>query len=156
MAMAVAALAACTRTGDTAMIRPLRTLHKRMFYVIAVVTPTIFLVGLTQRDTQFAAPSNAPLTLRGGAEVWPSGVLATSIDQQTVTIHVLQPSRVPDPLLYYVQSSVQTAKLPANAVLLGSVHGSDRLTLPFKKGSLILYSLGHRTVVDHLAFEEKP
>jgi len=35
------------------MIQPLRTLHKRMFYVIAIVTPTIFFVALTQRDTQF-------------------------------------------------------------------------------------------------------
>lgn len=137
------------------MIQPLRTLHKRMFYVIAVVTPTIFLVGLTQRATQFVAASNAPSTLRGGAEVWPSGVLATSIDQQAVTIHVLQLSRVPDPLLYYAPASVQPAELPANAVLLGSVHGSDRLPLPYKKGSLILYSLGHRTVVDQFAFEEK-
>lgn len=138
------------------MIQPLRTLHKRMFYVIAVVTPTIFLVGLIQRDTQFVAVSNASSTLRRGAELWPSGLLATSIDQRTVTVHVLQPSRVADPLLYYASVPVQSAELPTNAVLLGSVHGGDRLPLPYKKGSLILYSLGHRTVVDQLAFEVKP
>lgn len=138
------------------MIQPLRNIHRRMFYVIAVVTPTIFLVGLTQRDTQFVAASNAPSAITRSAEAWPSGLLATSIDQRTVTIHVLQPSSVADPLLYYAPASVQSDELPANAVLLGAVYGGGKLPLPYKKGSLILYSLGHRAVVDQLAFEVKP
>lgn len=136
------------------MIRALRTLHRRFFYVAAVITPAIFVVGLAKRDPQLLADASRA-TLKPGFVEWRSGLLATRRDSHTVTVEVLRPLHVPDPLLFCTTSTKDTGRLPDDAVLLGAVYDGAVLG-SCNKAQFVLYSLGHRAIVDQLALEAKP
>jgi hypothetical protein len=135
------------------MIQPLRTLHRRTFYVMALIVPTIFIVGIRHQDQQSPHPSPRYAALKGDEAHWPSGLLATRSDRQQITIHVLKPLRVPDPLLYCAPSTSKLQDLPDEAVLLGPVRDGGSLPASCNDGSLVLYSLGHRAIVDQLLLE---
>ena len=136
------------------MTRALRTLHRRLFYVAAVITPAIFVVGVAKRDPQLPVDSLRP-TLKTGFVEWRSGLLATRRDSRSVTVEVLRPLHVPDPLLFCTTSTKDASRLPDDAVLLGEVHDGAVLG-SCNKPQLVLYSLGHRAVIDQLALEAQP
>jgi len=155
------------------MIQPLRTVHRKAFYLIAIVAPLTFAIGLACRT-----PRSAPVRVQGkalsmkldGATVWPSGMLATRYtrerDGATIRMDILKPLRSPDPLMYFVPSFEATrangkepllgADLPGDAVLLGPARDEAVFALPEIRGRLVLYSLGARKIVDQLAVEVRP
>ena len=133
------------------MIQPIRTLHRRIFCMAAVITPTIFFAGLGSRQPQL--PPERPYTaVQDGFVKWKSGLLATKSTSDSLTVQVLRPLPIPDPLLFCTLETNVASSLPENAVLLGPVRDGAVLR-PCKKAQLVLYSLGHREVVDQILLE---
>jgi hypothetical protein len=140
------------------MIQPLRNVHRRSFYAMAVALPLVFLAGLAERDRQL--PTQTYAAAESNAEIWPSHLVATKFIQDAgsakIQFHLLQPLREPDPLLYFSPGGAAGNDLPQDVVLLGQATDGELFSLPRTRGSLLLYSLGHRKIVDQLPIKAVP
>lgn len=144
------------------MIRPLRSAHRRTFYVLAVIAPVIFVLGLVKREPR---PFNVLSVGVTGEWAGIPDRLMTTIsredDADWLYVRLLRVQDVPDLLLYYSARPYSTnpaasGELPQDAVLVCPASASARFRLPAKHGTLVLYSLGHRKVVDQWPVEVKP
>ncbi len=155
------------------MIQPLRTVHRRAFITLALVLPTILVVGLRSRHPALGQKSFDP-HLPGSAVraqrphvSWPKypGIHTTVYSDAvhpTVGYVILRPQfewNEPDTLLYWSADIPQGDSLPAQAKLLGPYAGTKAFALPPEAagaGHLILYSLAHHAVVDTATLEKLP
>ena len=151
------------------MIHSLRVAHRRTFGVLAVALPVLLFVGLQARHIRPNVPSAlkpAPRALvRQSYRLWRKNSIRSEFYRDAQhTYVVLWPSselEEPDLLLYWVSEAPQSS-LPADARLLGTFAAGKAFALPARhsedanSGYLLLYSLGHQSVVDTAALEKLP
>lgn len=144
------------------MIQPLRTVHRRASIALALILPTVLLVGLMARRPPLQADSK-----RHNSEGWQSiqesdhlwtkrsirSLFVRNTSDPTAVHVVLEPIddlSDPDLLVYWSPELSGRDNLPTNAVLLGAFEDSRpmRLQGSDNQGFLILYSLAHHSVVD--------
>jgi hypothetical protein len=149
------------------MIQPLRALHRHAFIVLAALLPTILVAALiarhqipTVRPAIFSIPQDA-IPLKQASATWnkngfntefysepknPSGVLAV--------LKARRDLEEPDLLLYWSQADANSPDLNA-ARLLGSFVAGRSYSLPAGTdgGTLVLYSLAHREIIDSARIE---
>ncbi|SRR6266496_1980694 len=149
------------------MIQPLRTAHRCIFIVLAVLLPAIIVVGLSERHALVRA-SGPSITQRHArlstaSAVWEKNTFTTEFSSDAThpdTVQLfLKPARElrdPDVLLYW-RAEAAAADL-SHARLLGPL-GYDRaywLTQEEYRGYLILYSAAHNRIVDSAKIEGLP
>lgn len=147
------------------MIQPLRIAHRRAFGVLAVTLPVVLFAGLAARHprpTALPTAVPAPGALVKKAEgLWGKHEIGSEFYQDTQHTYVeLWPARgleEPDLLLYWAADNPQNT-LAADARLLGTFAPGKFFALPETAGTgyLVLYSLGHQSVVDTAALEKTP
>jgi len=154
--------------SEIAMNLPLRQRHRRMFAVLAVVLPLLFVVGIAVRRT-VPQPETLP------PELSPKTVTFTATSYERDDLFDKSPVRVrlyrdnesgasavglssskdflkPDLMVYWSAGSPTTSDtLPSEAKLLGAFV-TTTLVLPAEasatNGSLILFSLANQEIVD--------
>jgi len=160
------------RAADTKnMIRPLRQRHRLIISTLAVLLPLAFVLGLsarktspTMRETPPALrpePFSLPRVLFEKEDLWSGMKITTRVCAEalpaTRLVLELQPQEdlhSPDILVYWSpQISGSAHELLKEAHLLGTLAGRQKHswllsgTMVQAEGTLILYSLGHQTVL---------
>lgn len=149
------------------MIQPLRTAHRRIFTVLAVLLPSIIVVGLSERHALVRAKessiSQRATRLSAASAFWEKNTLSTEFSSDPSNLDIVQlflkpvqELRDPDLLLYWTAEA--RAQDLSHARLLGALVG-DRaysLTRAEHRGYLLLYSLGHDAIVDTAKIERLP
>ena len=145
------------------MIQPVRTAHRRVFIVLAVLLPAIIAGGLTARRHNAMPASTSPSVLQNVAGIdsasatWEKNSCLTKFywdEVHEIKVRIfLNPARElhdPDLLLYWATNAGAGPDELSNAALLGPFHAGEAYSIPPKQvaGYLILYSLVHRTIVD--------
>ena len=154
------------------MIQPLRAVHRRAFVALALVLPTILLIGLGARHPGFAPrahPTDVPDTghiVRESSTLWQKHAIQSkfySRSDRTQDIYlVYQPAQElnePDLLLYWSASEPQGNALPGDGELVGAFTNGKAYLLPLderRSGYLILFSSAHQTVFDTARVEKLP
>jgi len=145
------------------MIQPLRTVHRRMFIVLAAVLPVILGAGLKARPH---VPHAEPETLTTSQisnrlnQATDTQFYSEPTNPRTVQI-ILKPLRgsdEPDLLLYWTSKAGADSPELTRAHLLGSFRVGRSYSLPTgtEHVSLVLYSLAHREIVDTAKVEVLP
>jgi len=154
------------------MNRRLRHRHRWMVLGLALVLPAAFSWTLASRRLdpgtgQLPAVLADPPAGHGqvlavrefllGSVIVNSRLMADSASRQmTLEITPRTDPREPDPLLYWSPEAPEAESgsgVPPDAVLLGSLRGTRTRSFPLPKdaatrdGSLLLYSLGHQSVL---------
>lgn len=154
------------------MIQPLRTVHRRVFTMLALLLPAVLVVGLGARHRAMPlvkpveqASSSRQLVRTSGGK-WRTHVIEAEVyadPSETGKLYVLlKPTPElsdPDLLLYWSATGPSGNSLPAEARLLGAYGPNQALVLPAdaaQGGYLTLYSLAHQSVVDTAAMEKLP
>lgn len=154
------------------MIQPLRSLHRCVFSVLAVLLPAIFLAGLGARHprprTSMGAPqlsSSATLVFKSD-NLWKKHPMRSQFYRDAnppqdvhVVLQPLQETSDPDLLLYWSADEAQGDALPAGAQLLGAFVAGKTFALPQEAkpaSHLILYGLAHQATVDTATMEKLP
>jgi hypothetical protein len=154
------------------MIQPLRVVHRHAFVALALVLPTILLVGLGARRprlgprahaTDVAGTSNL---LRESSNLWQKHSIQSKFysrpDRPQDIYLVLQPApefNEPDLLLYWVTNAPEGNVLPADAQLVATFSTGKAVLLPLegkRAGHLVLFSPAHQTVFDTARVEKLP
>ena len=143
------------------MIQPLRTAHRRVFIVLAVLLPAIIVGGLTARNAITASTSPGVLQDVAGIDsasaTWEKNSCVTKFYWDAaheikvrISLNPVRELHDPDLLLYWVTNAGAVPDDLSNAVLLGPFLAGKEYSIPPKRvaGYLILYSLAHRTIVD--------
>ena len=154
------------------MIQALRRVHRRAFWVLAVVLPLILLAGLGARrarvpSTLLAArlPDTARLVRKSNA-LWHRHAVQTVFyadsnrpGQIFLVLHPAQAWNEPDLLLYWSADPPQGNTVPAHAQLLDAFAAGKVFELPPNAatgGHLLLFSLPHQSVFDAARVEKLP
>ena len=151
------------------MIQPLRVAHRWTFGVLAVALPVLLFVGLQARHPRATALSTlrpAPgALLKTSDQLWSQHAIRSEFYRDAQHTYLeLWPARdltEPDLLLYWVSAAPQSS-LPTGARFLGTFAAGKAFELPLghsedaNSGYLVLYSLGHQSVVDTAALEKLP
>jgi len=154
------------------MIQPLRVVHRRAFVALALVLPTILLIGLGARRPGLdprARPTDAPDTgniVRESSNLWQKHAIRSKFysrsDRPQDIYLLLQPEQElnePDLLLYWVTNVPQGNVLPADAQLVAAFATGKAFLLPLEEkraGHLVLFSPTHQTVFDAARVEKLP
>lgn len=124
------------------MIQPLRRTHRWVMTGLGMILPMVFLVGLAARKPVPAERQSLP-----GVSM-PNPQLSTLLGPYKNLL-------APDLTVYWSASLPPDEALPADAKLLGSLHGlqtpSFSTTSP---GYLLLYSLAHQQLVAKVPVKE--
>ena len=152
------------------MIRRLRTRHRWTAIVLWLLLPAAYGVGLVVRPEDPVGQVSAAVRPELGGLSYEDGwrfvqlengseLAMRSIESaQGFVTHVeLQPEtdlKRPDVLVYWSrEAAIGAAGLPGDAVLLGSLAGTERRRYPLPsgvawgEGALVLYSLGHQELL---------
>ena len=139
------------------MIRALRERHERNLLALAVALPLLFLAALMVRPTWPTQQSpGPPPSIDAWTEVGPGSGARALIERQSTRewLHLARTEALvaPDVLVYWAERAPDLdAPLPDDAVLLGALGdvGTTTFDLPARgvNGALLLYSLGHSSLV---------
>ncbi|MEO8031524.1 MAG: hypothetical protein ABJC74_08550 [Gemmatimonadota bacterium] len=146
------------------MIRRLRTAHRFIFVIAAVVLPAILVTGLlARRPLPLAAPpEGSRATTISATHDWATTVGTVKLSLARITgdsthlavrLSGVAALRAPDLLLYWTGRPLPIAEIRPTDALLGPVSGEPIRVFalppaaPSGQGSLLLYSLGHRALV---------
>jgi hypothetical protein len=154
------------------MIQPLRAVHRRAFVALALVLPTILLIGLGARRPSLGPRAHAtdvPDTgnmVRESSNLWQKHSIRSRFygkpDRPLDTYIVLLPAQElnePDLLLYWAANAPKGNVLPGEAQLVGAFTTGKALLLPLNEkgaGYLVLFSQAHETVFDTARVEKLP
>jgi hypothetical protein len=154
------------------MIQPLRVVHRRAFVALALVLPTILLIGLGARRpglgsiTQATGVPATAYVVRESGSLWQRHAIRSKfysrLDRPQDIYLVLQPEQElnePDLLLYWVTNAPQGNVLPADAQLVAAFTTGKAFLLPLEEkraGHLVLFSPAHQTVFDTARVEKLP
>ena len=152
------------------MIRPLRQRHRRMVFVLGVLLPVAFAVGIVARKPVpgmtsmpkelVASPQSFAVTEWERADLFTKTpiqvrLLRESADEGrfAVEFSAAKDFVKPDLIVYWVAGNPNlTDKLPENARLLGTFNSSVALSLSPDaaqgSGVLVLYSLADQEIVE--------
>lgn len=151
------------------MIQPLRTVHRRVWYGLALLLPAILVAGLLarpHRHTGEVAGPNAKLKpTYTSAHAWAKLPIQThyfldaGVTGPAIGFDAPQGLNLADPLLYWSPSLPGSDTLPADAALLGEFAAGKTYSLPSAAAPgthLILYSLAQKKVIDTATLEKIP
>ena len=154
------------------MIQPLRAVHRRAFVALALVLPTILLIGLGVRRPRLGPVADATDIEGTGnmvsesSNLWQKhsirSMFYSNPDRPQEIYVVLLPAQElnePDLLLYWAANAPQGNVLPVNSQLLGAFGKGKAFLLPSNEkgtGYLVLFSAAHETVFDTAAVEMLP
>lgn len=154
------------------MIQPLRAVHRRTFVALALVLPTILLIGLGARRPRLGPGTHAtdvPDTgtmVRESSTLWQKHPIQSKFysesDRPQDIYLVLQPAQElnePDLLLYWATNAPEGNVLPAGAQFVGAFITAKAFPLPLNEkpaGYLVLFSPAHQTVFDSARVEKLP
>lgn len=154
------------------MTQPLRAVHRRAFVALALLLPTILLIGLGARrpgldsNTHPIDVSGTSNIVRDWSNLWQKHVIRSTFyskpDRPQGIYLVLQPAQglnEPDLLLYWVTNVPEGNVLPAGAQFVGAFAAGKAFLLPLQEkraGTLILFSRAHQTVFDTAGVENLP
>ena len=148
------------------MIQPLRTVHRHAFIALAALLPIILAAALIARHqfpnvrpAIFSIPEDA-IRLKKASATWSKSSFDTEFYSEpknpNEVLAALKTRRnldSPDLLLYWSQSDANSPDMNA-ARLLGAVVAGKSYRLPATDGgTLVLYSLAHREIVDSARIE---
>jgi hypothetical protein len=149
------------------MIQPLRTVHRHVFIALAALLPIIVAAPLiarhqfpTARPATFSIPQDA-IRLKQASATWNKGSFDTEFysepknpSQVLAALKTRRNLDSPDLLLYWSEADANSADLNA-ARLLGSFVAGKSYPVPTRPngGTLILYSLAHREILDSARIE---
>ena len=153
------------------MIRPLRRRHLTMLALLAIIVPVVLLAALKVRPAVSLMESIPEVFVRVPPErgpAWrdltpdlPARVrIRPEKDGRKLDYHPVDDPERPDLLLYWSASPfVGSAKLPADAILLGPLAGAQARSFSLEDeiegaGHLMVYSLAHAEVVASAAWPE--
>jgi hypothetical protein len=149
------------------MIQTLRTAHRRIFMVLAVLLPAIIAAGLSERHALVRAKASSTFQsatrLSAASAVWQKNTATTEFfsnptnpDTVRLFLKPVQELRDPDLLLYWTAEA--GASDLSHARLLGALVGGRAysLTREEHRGYLVLYSLAHSAIVDRAKVEGLP
>jgi hypothetical protein len=166
----------CREKGESIMIRPLRQRHRVMVFVLSIVVPAAFTVGITTRKTVPAVSVAAPglsaeiprlSELWSRDDLWKKKAIHTRLlnggaGGAQLAVELIWSDQIvrPDVIVYWLRGERKIDDSPPDdAMLLGSFDPSTPmpLTLPAEAannpGMLLLYSLGdHEIVAESKAF----
>ena len=143
------------------MIQPLRTVHRHVFIALAALLPTILAAALTgrhqfptTRPATFSIPQDT-IRLKQASATWNKSSFDTEFYSEpknpSEVLTALKTRRnldSPDLLLYWSEADANSPDLNA-ARLLGTFVAGKSYKLPAANGgTLVLYSLAHREIVD--------
>ena len=140
------------------MILPLRHLHRATFTCLAIILPVIFVSGLVARRAPSALAESAPASPAGevvldSMQLWRAHSIRTIVykapGQTSLSVRLSHADvGAPDVLVYWSDSKKMTNI--SDAHLLGRFDSENVYQLPTgaRGGSLVLYSLGHREMID--------
>lgn len=139
------------------MIRVLRERHERRFQALAIALPLLFLAAWVVRPSWPTQQSPGPApAIESWTEVGPGSGARALIEQQSTRewLHLARTEALvaPDVLVYWAEKAPDLdSPLPDDAVLLGAFGdvGTTTFDLPARGvgGALLLYSLGHSSLV---------
>jgi hypothetical protein len=154
------------------MIQPLRAIHRRAFFTLAFLLPTILVVGLASRHSRpgpRVLAAQVPVSahrVRTSDALWQKHAIRTELysdsDRAQDIYVVLQPVRElnePDLLLYWAANVPQGNSLPGEAKLVGAFTTGKAFLLPLNEkraGHLVLFGAAHQAVFDTAAVERLP
>ena len=154
------------------MIQPLRVVHRLAFVALALVLPTILLIGLEARrprlnpGTHATDAADTGNTVRKSSTLWQKHSIQSRFyrkpDRPLDTYVVLLPAEglnEPDLLLYWAASAPPGNVLPGEAQLVGAFTTGKAFLLPLNgkgAGHLVLLSQAHQTVFDTARVEKLP
>jgi hypothetical protein len=148
------------------MIQPLRTVHRHVFIALAALLPIIVAAALIARHqvpgarpATFSIPQDA-IRLKQASATWNKGSFDTEFysepknpSQVLAALKTRRNLDSPDLLLYWSEADANSQDLNA-ARLLGSFVAGKSYKLPATDGgTLVLYSLAHREIVDSARIE---
>lgn len=140
-----------------------RRAHRVIFGALGLGLPVLF--GLALWDRRPFVVETAPPSIIQSSTVetsmispilWEEAGLSLAVTQDptgpVLDLSMDAPLRSPDPLLYWSAAPAADA-LPADAHLLGPLSGAphQRFALPAATGQLIVYSLGHGSILHQRA-----
>lgn len=154
------------------MIQPLRVVHRRAFVVLALVLPTILLIGLGARRSppgERAQIADVPATayvVRESSTLWQKHTIQSTFYSKSrgpqeieVVLQSAQDLNSPDLLLYWAANAPQGNVLPADAKLVGAFKTGEALLIPLNErraGYLVLFSSAQQSVFDSARVEKLP
>jgi hypothetical protein len=146
------------------MIQPLRAVHRRAFVALALVLPTILLMGLGARRPRLGPGANATNIEGTGdmvnesSNLWQKHSIRSTFYSKPdrpldryVELLPAQELNEPDLLLYWATNAPQGNVLPGEAQLVGAFATGKAFLLPLngtRTGHLVLFSPAHQTVFD--------
>jgi len=147
------------------MIQPLRTIHRKAFFCLAVLLPVLLAAGVLKRHAQADTASNGGKLPNGSVLTEQTvtfdghklaiDLYETGRDPVTIEFAASQPLVAPDVLLYWSEVSSTTA-LPSDAQLLGVFRPETQYAVPLggrARGYLILFSAARQTLLGSFSFE---
>jgi hypothetical protein len=147
------------------MIQPLRTIHRKAFFCLAMLLPVLLAAGVLKRHPWADAGSNdeklpngsvlAEQTMTFDGQNIAIDVYETSAHPVTVEFAESQPLVAPDVLVYWSEVGSTTA-LPSYAQLLGVFSPETKYIVPLggrARGYLILYSAARRELLGSFSYE---
>ena len=153
------------------MIQPLRTTHRRVFFVLAGVLPVILGVGLTARphvpvpNSHTLIQNQVSKPLNQATATWAKNTFDTKFYSEPedprrtrIVLKARGGLEEPDLLLYWTSAAGVDSADVNTAHLLGAFRPADSYLLPSgtERLTLVLYSLAHREIVDNARVEGLP
>jgi hypothetical protein len=154
------------------MIQPLRVVHRRAFVVLALVLPTILLIGLGARRPGLASNTHAVdvsgtgIIERESSNSWQKHAIQSKFYSKSARPQeiylVLQPEKElnePDLLLYWATNAPEGNVLPTDAQFVDAFTAGKAFLLPLEEkraGHLVLFSRAHQAVFDTARVEKLP
>ena len=154
------------------MIQPLRAVHRRTFVALALLLPTILLMGLGARRPRLGPGTNVTDIQGTGdivsesSDLWQKHSIRSKFYSKPdrpldryVELLPAQELNEPDLLLYWAASAPEGNVLPGDAQLLGAYSTGRAFLLPLNEkgaGHLVLFSTAHQTVFDTAAVGKLP
>lgn len=154
------------------MIQPLRAVHRRTFAALALLLPTILLMGLGARRPRMGPGTNVTDIQGTGnivsesSDLWQKHSIRSKFYskpdrplERYVELLPAQELNEPHLLLYWAASAPDGNVLPGDAQLLGAYSTGRAFLLPLNgkgAGHLVLFSTAHQTVFDTAAVGKLP
>jgi len=154
------------------MIQPLRAVHRHAFVALALVLPSILLMGLgarRPRDGSGAKATNGPgmgNLVSESSNLWQKHSIRSMFyskpDRPLDRYVVLLPTQAlnePDLLLYWAATAPEGNVLPGDAQLVSVFSNGRAILLPLNEkraGHLVLFSAAHQAVFDTAVVEKLP
>lgn len=153
------------------MIRPLRSVHRLVFFAWILLLPAVFIGGLLSRHQWPPDVANDRKEFRQGKLLtsemretagnlrFEARVLTLPTDPNARAVEIISETSLVSPdVLVYWSAPRPDSNLPASAQLLGSYHPQQPYRLPNEAkgaGFVVLYSLAQQKILGYFSLEHQ-